>query len=141
MYILAINHWAVTGTPIQKSLNDLQPLLDFVGFDSVTEPNTWNYLVNNFVLEHEEDTDDKTLELVKILQKCMWRTWKSLISDELQIPPQHEQVHRIQFDNLEKFFYNEQHDECRTMFMGNVHKYTSRMSTISPQIMKIVSCR
>ncbi|XP_005186458.2 E3 ubiquitin-protein ligase SHPRH [Musca domestica] len=134
----AINHWAVTGTPIQKSLNDLQPLLDFVGFDSVTEPNTWNYLVNNFVLEHEKHTDDKTLELVKILQKCMWRTWKSLISDELQIPPQHQQVHRIQFDNLEKFFYNEQHDECRTMFMGNVHKYTSRMSTISPQIMKII---
>lgn len=119
-------------------MNDLQPLLQFIGFDDVAEANTWNYLINDFVLQHESNSDLDSLELVKVLAKCMWRTCKSQICDELQIPPQQQIVHRIQFDNLEKLFYNEQHADCKSMFMFFVRKYTQRMSTISPQIMKIV---
>lgn len=67
----------------------------------------------------------------------MWRTCKTQIASELEIPPQREVIHRIQFDNLEKLFYNEQHEECRSKFLENVLKY-SKISTISPQVMNMV---
>lgn len=76
--------------------------------------------------------------MINILQKCMWRTCKTQIASELEIPPQQEIVHRVQFDNFEKLFYNEQHAECRIKFLENVLKYSQRMSTISPQVMNIV---
>lgn len=144
--ILAINRWAVTGTPIQKSLNDLQPLMHFIGFEAVSEPYIWQQIVNNFVYHQEQNSQSTNKDndnpykpfMIKVLQKCMWRTCKSQISSELKIPPQEEQVHRIQFDNMEKLFYNEQHDECRSKFLENVHKYSQRMTTISPQVMNIV---
>lgn len=90
--------------------------------------------------ENSEGGDNSSTvpELLNVLQKCMWRTCKTQISSELNIPSQIEITHRIEFDNLEKLFYNEQHSECRSNFMANVNIYTKRMKTISPQIMKRV---
>lgn len=134
--ISAINRWAVTGTPMQKSLNDLRTLLQFVGFDDACENSIiWRNIVNDFV----NNTDEICPVLIKILQKCMWRTCKSQVASELDIPPQQEIVHRIQFDNLEKLFYNEQHDECQSKFRENVIKFSRKMTTITPHAMNIVS--
>ncbi|XP_037950755.1 E3 ubiquitin-protein ligase SHPRH-like [Teleopsis dalmanni] len=133
----AINRWAVSGTPIQRSIDDICSLLQFIGFKELCEPvDIWNNLVHNFVISFEES--EKVLELVKVLQLCMWRTCKSNVENEINIPEQTETIHRIDLDNLEKLFYTEQHSECKNNFDHNVYKYINSNAcvlTISPQIL------
>lgn len=87
------------------------------------------------------DCEKAELTLVDVLQRCMWRTCKSKVDAELQIPPQSEQVHRIRLSNLEKLFYTEQHALCESSFQHVLRKHLGSAEgilKISPKIMKIV---
>ncbi|XP_030385375.1 E3 ubiquitin-protein ligase SHPRH [Scaptodrosophila lebanonensis] len=137
----AINRWAVTGTPIQRSIDDLAPLLRFVGFVDGCEPlEAWQTVANSFLLNHNTDA------LMEILQPCMWRTCKSKVEHELGIPPQTEVVHRLELSNVESLYYREEHFKCSDQFLAAVAKHTrynpndntSRLASISPQLLKLI---
>ncbi|XP_067626775.1 E3 ubiquitin-protein ligase SHPRH [Eurosta solidaginis] len=141
----AINRWAVTGTPIQRSIDDLRGLLEFIGFhEPLTPLSGWNSLMEDFLMQQNAtNTSDRKhdLTLVDVLQRCMWRTCKSKVYDELPIPPQIEQVHRIKLSNLEKLFYSEQHALCETSFHTVLRKHTKHAEgilKISPKIMNVI---
>ncbi|XP_053963813.1 E3 ubiquitin-protein ligase SHPRH isoform X1 [Anastrepha ludens] len=140
----AVNRWAVTGTPIQRSINDLRGLLEFIGFkEPLATEIGWKALIDEFVLQQNAavDCEHKQLTLVDVLQRCMWRTCKSKVSAELQIPPQTEEVHRITLSNLEKLFYTEQHALCESSFQHVLQKHLGRAEVvlkISPKIMDML---
>ncbi|CAD7012159.1 unnamed protein product [Ceratitis capitata] len=140
----AVNRWAVTGTPIQRSIDDLCGLLKFIGFDEpITPLSSWRALTDDFIIRQNDSfaADDTNLTLVDVLQRCMWRTCKTMVDAELRIPPQTEQVHRIRLSNLEKLFYSEQHALCESRFEHVLQKHLGSdevILKISPKIMKII---
>lgn len=154
MLFAATNRWAVTGTPIQKSINDLKPLLKFIGFFNNKNESfanfMWSEMVQEFIANCQKKVDngnfsrkvrDRKFDLIELLQKCLWRTSKSQVIDELPIPKPKEILHRIEFNRLERLFYNEQHAICQKKFMLNASKYNFGTNTanISAQNMRKVS--
>ncbi|KAH8302155.1 hypothetical protein KR044_003310, partial [Drosophila immigrans] len=135
----AVHRWAVTGTPIQKTIDDLAPLLKFVGFREACEPSdAWHTVANSFLLKHKAEP------LLELLQHCMWRTCKSKVEHALGIPPQTELVHRLELSNVESLYYREEHFKCSEQFLNAVAKHTkynpsscsSRLASISPQLLR-----
>ncbi|XP_034483134.1 E3 ubiquitin-protein ligase SHPRH isoform X2 [Drosophila innubila] len=137
----AVHRWAVTGTPIQKTIDDLAPLLKFIGFRAACEPlDAWQTVANSFLLNH------KVEPLLELLQHCMWRTCKSKVEQELGIPPQSEVVHYLDLSNVESLYYREEHFKCTSLFLDAIAKHSkynpntssSCLSSISPQLLRIM---
>lgn len=48
----------------------------------------------------------------KFFKQIMWRSLKIHVTDELQLPPQEEQVTWLKFSPVEEHFYQRQHETC-----------------------------
>lgn len=133
----AINRWAITGTPIDKSFNDLFGLFCFLDLTPYNYAPTFRWL-------HENYTSGENDELVEILWRIMWRTCKSRdILDEIDIPKQTEIIHYITPSDLELYFYNEQYMSCYQAFQEKANKLAEQqkeqlLSTMSPHVLKLV---
>lgn len=66
-----VHRWVVTGTPIQKSIDDLYGLVYFLGCSPYDEREKWISLISEF--NHNANVKP----IVSVLQKIMWRTCKS----------------------------------------------------------------
>lgn len=131
----AVHRWAVTGTPIQRAIDDLYGLICFLGCSPFDEREKWLQLTNEFTYAAN------IRALVELLQRIMWRTCKSKeIMDQVNIPEQTECIHYVNMTDLEQFHYKREHARCSTDFHRNSIKIGAKqkLATLNPHMLNLV---
>ncbi|XP_023551403.1 E3 ubiquitin-protein ligase SHPRH isoform X2 [Cucurbita pepo subsp. pepo] len=107
--LYASHRWCITGTPIQRKLEDLFGLLRFVKASPFNVHRWWVEVIR----DPYERRDPGAMEFThKFFKQIMWRSLKVHVTDELQLPPQEEQVTWLTFSPIEENFYQRQHETC-----------------------------
>ncbi|KAL5382782.1 hypothetical protein DPSP01_006341 [Paraphaeosphaeria sporulosa] len=96
----AVSRWAVTGTPIQNSLNDLAALLKFIRAFPYDEPKHFDRDISRLWKSGE---DAEAVQRLKRVARCLvLRRAKHTID----LPPRHDQICAVEFSPAEKVLYD-----------------------------------
>ncbi|XP_076999512.1 E3 ubiquitin-protein ligase SHPRH isoform X1 [Tamandua tetradactyla] len=101
-----INRWCVSGTPVQRGLEDLFGLVVFLGVEPFCVRHWWARLLYRPYCRRDPQP------LYSFIAKILWRSAKKDVIDQIQIPPQTEEMHRLRFSPVERHFYHRQHEAC-----------------------------
>uniref|UniRef100_A0A8C6CY06 E3 ubiquitin-protein ligase SHPRH n=1 Tax=Moschus moschiferus TaxID=68415 RepID=A0A8C6CY06_MOSMO len=101
-----INRWCISGTPVQRGLEDLFGLVVFLGVEPYCVRHWWVRLL------YRPYCKKNPLFLYSFIAKIMWRSAKKDVIDQIQIPPQTEETHWLHFSPVERHFYHRQHEVC-----------------------------
>ncbi|XP_075195660.1 E3 ubiquitin-protein ligase SHPRH isoform X2 [Anomaloglossus baeobatrachus] len=104
--LTGVNRWCVSGTPVQRGLEDLFGLVLFLGVDPYWVKHWWDQLL------YRPYCRRNPLPLYRLIAKVMWRSAKKDVIDQIQIPEQTEDVHWLHFSPVERHFYHRQHEVC-----------------------------
>ncbi|KAK6932900.1 SNF2, N-terminal [Dillenia turbinata] len=111
MRLHAKYRWCITGTPIQRRLDDLYGLLRFIKASPFDDFRWWTDVIR----DPYEGRDAVAMEFThNFFRQIMWRSSKAQISDELELPPQEECLSWLSFSPIEEYFYQRQHETCVT---------------------------
>ncbi|KAM8947387.1 E3 ubiquitin-protein ligase SHPRH [Pelodytes ibericus] len=113
-----INRWCVSGTPVQRGLEDLFGLVLFLGVDPYWVKHWWDQLLYRPYCRKDP------LPLYRLIAKIMWRSAKKDVLDQIQIPPQTDDVHWLHFSPVERHFYHRQHEVCCQDALAKLRKIT-----------------
>ncbi|XP_035685938.1 E3 ubiquitin-protein ligase SHPRH-like [Branchiostoma floridae] len=102
----AVNRWCVTGTPIQRNLEDLYGLLLFLGVDPYWVKHWWERLL------YQPYCHGNPHPMYEVISRVMWRTAKKDVLDQINLPQQTEDVHWLKFSPVEEHFYRRKHEDC-----------------------------
>ncbi|XP_064122069.1 E3 ubiquitin-protein ligase SHPRH-like [Macrobrachium nipponense] len=123
--LAATNRWCVTGTPIQKSINDLQGLLMFLGVDPYWVPQWWQRcLFDPYCFGVKEPMHD-------LVSQYVWRNAKIDVIHQIDIPQQNEEVHWLNFTRVEEHFYQRLHTECSYDARQKLKNFTNPQTKLS----------
>ncbi|KAJ8399429.1 hypothetical protein AAFF_G00411410 [Aldrovandia affinis] len=104
--LTSINRWCVSGTPVQRGLEDLYGLILFLGVDPYWVKYWWDQLL------YRPYRRRNAQPLYNLIGQLLWRSAKKDVIDQIQIPPQTEEVHWLNFSPVEGHFYHRQHEVC-----------------------------
>ncbi|KAF3831986.1 hypothetical protein GH733_000798, partial [Mirounga leonina] len=101
-----INRWCISGTPVQRGLEDLFGLVVFLGIEPYCVKHWWVRLLYRPYCKKNPQL------LYSFIAKILWRSAKKDVIDQIQIPPQTEEIHWLHFSPVERHFYHRQHEVC-----------------------------
>ncbi|XP_023567976.1 E3 ubiquitin-protein ligase SHPRH isoform X2 [Octodon degus] len=101
-----INRWCISGTPVQRGLEDLFGLVVFLGIEPYSVKHWWVRLL------YRPYCKKNPQHLYSFIAKILWRSAKKDVIDQIQIPPQTEETHWLHFSPVERHFYHRQHEVC-----------------------------
>uniref|UniRef100_A0A8D3AT54 SNF2 histone linker PHD RING helicase n=1 Tax=Scophthalmus maximus TaxID=52904 RepID=A0A8D3AT54_SCOMX len=104
--LASVNRWCVSGTPVQRGLEDLYGLVLFLGVDPYWVKYWWVQLL------YRPYRHGNTEPLYNVITQILWRSAKKDVIDQIQIPPQTQEVHWLHFSPVEGHFYHRQHEVC-----------------------------
>nr|GLL21004.1 E3 ubiquitin-protein ligase SHPRH isoform X1 [Ipomoea trifida] len=104
-----VHRWCITGTPIQRKLDDLYGLLKFLKASPFDVFRWWTDVICD---PYERGDEGAVAFTHKFFKPLMWRSSKGHVADELQLPPQEECVSWLSLSPIEKHFYQRQHETC-----------------------------
>ncbi|XP_027104125.1 uncharacterized protein [Coffea arabica] len=105
----AKHRWCITGTPIQRKLDDLYGLLKFLRACPFDVFRWWAEVIRD---PYEAGDAGAMMFAHSFLTKIMWRSSKVRVAEELHIPPQEESVSWLTLSPIEEHFYQRQHETC-----------------------------
>ncbi|KAF5926444.1 hypothetical protein HPG69_013749 [Diceros bicornis minor] len=101
-----INRWCISGTPVQRGLEDLFGLVVFLGIEPYCVRHWWVRLLYRPYCKTNPQL------LYSFIAKILWRSAKKDVIDQIQIPPQTEEIHWLHFSPVERHFYHRQREVC-----------------------------
>ena len=102
--------WAVTGTPIGRNgFEDLFGLIVFLRMYPFNRRLWWRWLAT-YVYRMNPNL------FYDFFRNFMWRNTKFHVEDEISIPPQEDEITRLNFSAIEEHFYDQLYQECRELY-------------------------
>ncbi|XP_059666858.1 uncharacterized protein LOC132312497 isoform X2 [Cornus florida] len=105
----AKHRWCITGTPIQRKLDDLYGLLSFLKASPFDVLRWWIEVIRD---PYEREDAGAMGFTHNFFKQIMWRSSKEHVAEELQLPPQEESLSFLSFSAIEEHFYQRQHETC-----------------------------
>jgi len=123
--ITAKHAWCVTGTPLQRSVEDIYGLFLFLGVDPYKTKVWWK----RALLDHYNHGECEPL--FQLAAKSMWRTKKSDVIEQIQIPKQTEYITFLQFSAVEQHFYRREHKSCAEKIQNELAERYEEMDELN----------
>ncbi|KAK7275887.1 hypothetical protein RIF29_17013 [Crotalaria pallida] len=103
------HRWCISGTPIQRKLDDLYGLLRFLKASPFDGYRWWTEVIR----DPYEKGDAGAMEFThRVFKQIMWRSSKEHVADELDLPSQEECLSWLTLSPVEENFYQRQHESC-----------------------------
>ncbi|CAK9136717.1 unnamed protein product [Ilex paraguariensis] len=103
------HRWCITGTPIQRKLDDLYGLLRFLEASPFDVLRWWTEVIRD---PYERGDAGAMLFTHNFFKQLMWRSSKLHVTEELELPPQEECISWLSLSPVEEHFYQRQHETC-----------------------------